>query len=485
MQKLVRVDFDPDIDSLEESKVKAKKTAPINVKEADKPMCIDKNSNFFYYTFYYGYDNSLEPDAEYINPVDRVDNIKRLSELEKKELVISLKKVGRRAITETGFIVIAKRLFLAVNSLIKNDSRFTTVQQAYYYAIFAKKADFPEIEANEFMDIAELYIYYNCKRRGKTMDADKIISPREFKTILNLCRNHNTPCEPTVFVSMFLDIDSHDYGSWRMDEDWFDTTSINDALFTTSDGRPILNRKRDDAKPQVIHVDDYYNSVRLRNTIKQAPNADEVAETLEFQRFIGAEPSLLLTLGTSLCKSVTFYNKYGRFGAESLASTAITAVSENLSSRNSSLKTRVETIIRNNNVKSPDISLNNEICDYAKNLSNSDITRINSRGSYSTYYNVITLFILDKIWQFYNQPCDQNQINTIAAIIHYYLYVIDSIYENVRSIFHDKGDDYIDLLKMSKIVEDMVKNGDFCSYPSEFCVEKAKALYFSGKYGKN
>lgn len=58
-------------------------------------------------------------------------------------------------------------------------------------------------------------------------------------------------------------------------------------------------------------------------------------------------------------------------------------------------------------------------------------------------------------------------------------YVIDNIYENIRSVFRDKGDDYIDLLKMSKIVENMVENGDFCSYPKEFCVEKAKTLYFS------
>lgn len=53
-------------------------------------------------------------------------------------------------------------------------------------------------------------------------------------------------------------------------------------------------------------------------------------------------------------------------------------------------------------------------------------------------------------------------------------YNIDNIYENIRSVFRDKGDDYIDLLKMSKIVESMVESGDFCSYPKEFCVEKAK-----------
>lgn len=287
------------------------------------------------------------------------------------------------------------------------------------------------------------------------------------------------PCKPTVLVNMLLSIDSHGYGSRQMNEDWFDTTSINDALFTADDGRIILNRKRENVKPQIIHVEDYYNNIRLRDVIKQAPNADKVAETLEFKRFIGAEPSLLLTLGTRLCRSVAFYNKYSRFEAESLASTAITVVLENLSSRNSSLKTRVEAIIRNNNVKAPDISVNNEICDYAKNLSNSDIIRTSSCGLYSKYYNVIA-----KIRQFYNRPCNQNQINTIAAIIHYYLYAIDSIYENIRSIFHDKGDDYIDLLKRSKIVESMVEGGDFCSYPVEFCVEKAKALYFSEKYDK-
>lgn len=480
IQKLVRVNFDPDIDSLKEFKVKAKKTALANTKEADKPMYIGKNANLFYYTYYgYGYDNSLEQDTDYINPVDRVNSIKRLSEAEKKELAINLKKVGRRAITETGFIVIAKRLFLAVNSLIKNDSHFTTVQQAYYYAIFAKKADFPAIEANEFMDIAELFIYYKCKRRGKAMDSNKTISPLEFKTILNLYRNYNMPCKPTVLINMFLDIDSHDYGSWRMDKDWFDTTSINDILFIADDGRTILNRKQEDVAPQIVFVDDYYNNIKLRDTIKQASNADEVYKTLEFQRFVGAEPSLLLTLGTRrLRKSIVFYNEYGKFGVDPLASTAITSVLENLSSRNSSLKTRIETIIKNNNVKSPGISLNNEICDYAKNLSNSDIIRINSHGRYPTYYNVIALFLLDKIWQFYNQPCDQNQINTIAAIIHYYLYVIDTIYENIRSIFHDKGDDYIDLPKMSKIVENMIESGDFCSYPQEFCEEKAKMLYF-------
>lgn len=146
MQKFVRVDFDPDIDSLEEFKVKARKTVPVNVKEVDKPMYIGKNAKLIYYVYYgYGYDNSLEPDVEYINPVSRVNSIKHLSEAEKKELVINLKKVGRRAITETGFIVIAKRLFLAVNSLIKNDSRFTTVQQAYHYAIFNKKLILPKL----------------------------------------------------------------------------------------------------------------------------------------------------------------------------------------------------------------------------------------------------------------------------------------------------------------------------------------------------
>lgn len=506
MQKFVRVDFDPDIDSLEESNIKAKKTAPINVKEADKPMYTSKNASPFYYVYYdYGYDNSLEPNVEYINPVDRVDNIKRLSEADKKELAINLKKVGRRAITETGFVVIAKRLFLAVNSLIKNDSRFTTVQQAYHYAIFAKKADSPEIEADEFMDIAELYIYYNCKR-GKTMDADKIISPREFKTILNLCRNYNMPCKPTVFINMFLDIDTHHYGSWRMDEDLFDRTSINDALFTTDDRRTILNRKRVNEEPSIIPVDDYYNNVRLCDAIRQANNADEAYKTLEIQRFIGAEPSLLLHFGVNLSLYLATYkmlheNAFRIVIEDSLFGNIMDATSV----YNRELNNIVSTIISSNSVKASDLNLNNEICDYISSdiLSEDDwdvIGRYSWRGP--AYYAIITLFLMKKIKDYYNSEFNQTQINTIAAVIYYYLYPMKIIYndifdkikydrktpETAKKYYsfteHQSTRDLVDFNLLYKIMRQMVNDGDFCSYPREFCVEKAKMLYFSKKYDK-
>lgn len=503
-QKFVRVDFDPDIDSLKEFKAKAKKTAPVNVKEADKPKTTGKNTNIFYYV--YGYDNSLEPDVEYINPVDRVDSIKCLSDVDKKELAINLKKVGRKAITETDFIAIAKRLFLAVNSLIKNDSRFTTVQQAYHYAIFAKKDSSLEIQANEFMDIAELYIYYNCKRRGKTMDVNKIISPREFKTILNLCRNYNMPCRSTVLVNMFLEIDSHDYGSWRMSEDWFDRTPINDALFTTDDGRTILNRKRVNEEPQITPVDDYYNNVRLRDAIRQANNADEAYKTLEIQRFIGAKPSPLLYFGVDLNLYLAIYKmRYENAFRIVIEDSLFGNIMDATSVYNKELNNIVSTIISSNSVKASDLNLNNEICDYISSdiLSEDDWDII---GKYSwrelAYYAIIILFLMKKIKDYYDREFNQTQVNTIAAVIYYYLYPMKIIYndifdkieydrktpETAKKYYsfteHESTRDLVDFNLLYKIMRQMVNDGDFCSYPREFCVEKAKMLYFSKKYDK-
>ena len=416
--------------------------------------------------FYEHYKNlcSQEQDSRYLNPIRRVSRNRTVfEEARKQQLMLNIRKINDRSYGDDRFYAIARRLFFGINSILnKNDPEFTTIQHAYSYAITGETADTPVIEDDMFLDMANicaLQMSYNPER-----SSDKF-NLKEIRILADLCKKYAT----TTLAALMIEIRTGMF--------------FKEAMITYSHGRTIYYDKSpiDDSDESWL-CDDYYdayNNMLLNNVLSNSKNANEMAKTLEFQRFIGAEPSLLLTLGTSLCRSVAFYNKYGRFGAESLASTAITAVLENLNSRNSNLKTRVEAILRNNNVKPPSISLNNEICDYVKSLSNSDIIRINSCGLCITYYNAIVLFVLDKIRQFYNQPCDQNQINTITAIIHYYLYAIDNIYENIRNVAHDRGDDYIDLLKMSKIVENMVENGDFCSYPKEFVEQKAKTLYFS------
>lgn len=94
------------------------------------------------------------------------------------------------------------------------------------------------------------------------------------------------------------------------------------------------------------------------------------------------------------------------------------------------------------------------------------------------YYNAIVLYIFDKIKHFYNQRFSQEQVDFIASIIYYYLYPIFKIEHTIYDKSHDSDSRDFRSSKVSEIVKNMVENGDFCSYPSEFIEQKAKALYF-------
>lgn len=496
MLRFVRVDYDPDIDSLKEFKAKARATNPVNIKETNEPKPAGKESHFFYYV--YGYDNSLEQNPEYINPVDRVYGIKSLSDADKKELIINLKKVSRKTIKNFSFVTVARHLFLAVNSLIKNDSRFKTVQQAYSYAISGEKADFPKIEATEFMDIAELSVCYYDKRHEKPMSQNKVLSIRELKTIIGLCRNYNMPCKPTVFASMLLDIDNHDYGSHLMDDYKFDMTPINNTLFVSHGRNALLNEES-----PIISAYDMYNNMRLRSIVGQAKSAEEVYKTLEFQRFKGDEPSLLLNFGVDFCRWLALYEMFfGNSESEyaGIDSPQFYHIDESATSfYNKEIADTVDYIIKHNHVKASDFNLDNEIRDYIDNdMSTADWEWLRkSRSNDLKYKNLLIMFLIKKVKDYYNSEFDEAQVNKIAAIIYYYFYPINKAYdyicEKIKSDLKDPEaakkyvffaenlyvPDIIDTKKLSKIIQNMVENGDFSSYPKEFIEQKITTQYFS------
>lgn len=481
LQREFKVYFDPDIDDFEQFSACAD-----NANAA--------NDSVMFYTVY-GYDNNLEEDANFRNPVERVYSLKSLSDADKKALIINLKTVCRKAITEIGFRIIARQLFFAVNSFIDGKNRFKTIQQAYAYALSGEEDGCPTIEANEFLDIIKLYLYVRCMYRRDKLNYMDFPTIREIKTLVNLCHNYSIRYDAITLESIFIDIDCNDYGysSFLTGEP---TTTNNrlsdDSLFRTIDGHTIIdNNSFTEDSQNTGHLEDLYNTVRLRNVVKKAKNADKAYKTLEFQRFIGAEPSLLPAFGTIFCMSFAVYEMiYKNNGSRFVNPTCFNDILECVENDNSELNAAVSTIIKNNSVKAPDASLNSEICSYIKTISNKNFERISSYTLHKIdYYNGIALFLINKIKHYYRSSITQDAVNTIAAIIHYYLRAInkmhnaiidklDSINPSNNNLYGGRMN-YVDSNKFSKIIENMVKNEDFCSYPIEFCVEKAKMLYFS------
>ena len=480
LQREFKVYFDPDIDDFEQFSARA-----------DNANAGDSSAMFYSVC---GYDNSLEKDANFRNPVERIYSLESLSDADKKALIINLKTVCRKAIIEVGYIAIARRLFFAVNSLIDGKNEFKTVQQAYAYAISGEKTNSFMIEANEFLDVVKLYIYVRCIYLNSSRDYARFPDLREIKILVNLCNNYGTRYDATTLESIFIDIDNNDYGYSSALTGEPTTTNnklLDDNLFKTIDGNTIIdNNNLIDNSQSTGYLEDIYNNVRLRDIIKKAKNADEAYKTLEFQRFIGAEPSLLPAFGTVFCGSFAIYEMiYKNNGC--VNSTCFNDILACIENDNSELNAAVSTIIKNNSVKAPDSSLNSEICSYIKTISSNDFEQISSYTLHKTdYYNGIVLFLINKIKHYYDGTITQDAINTIAAIIHYYLHTInkahnaiidklDSIGTSNSGSLYGGRRNYVDSNKFSKIIENMVENEDFCSYPIEFCVEKAKMLYFS------
>ena len=480
LQREFKVYFDPDIDDFEQFSA-----------HVDNANASDSSGMFY---CVYGYDNSLEKDTNFRNPVERVYSLKSLSDADKKALIINLKTVCRKAITEIGFRIIARQLFFAVNSLIDGKNEFKTVQQAYAYALSGKEDGCPIIEANEFLDVAKLHLYAECVYRSGIKKYVNFPTLLEIKILVDLCNNYNTRYNMTTLESIFIDIDNNNYGCIPSSagERTVTNTLLDDSVFSI-DGHTIIDKSSFASNGQNTgYLDDFYNNVRLRNVVKKAKNADKAYKTLEFQRFIGAEPSLLPAFGTIFCRYFAVYEMfYQNSGYKVVNSTCFNDILECIENDNSELNATISTIIKNNNVKAPDSSLNSEICSYVKTISSNDFERISSYTLHKTdYYNGIVLFLINKIKHYYDGTITQDAINTIAAIIYYYLRTINKAHNAIIDKLDNIGTsnsgslyggrkNYVDSNKFSKIIENMVENEDFCSYPIEFCVEKAKMLYFS------
>lgn len=297
---------------------------------------------------------------------------------------------------------------------------------------------------------------------------DELISPREIVLLHELAHKN------TVFAENML------------------RTIIPDLIYTRK--RPLidmLNRdpffyKNDSNAPTKtsgnscfsMNDDDLYNNMLFSKTLKHAKNADDVAKTLEFQRLVGSEPSLLLQFGTSFCTNFAVYRSYKKTGYKKYSSFYFITSELEPNNLRDKFTTRIEAIIKNDSVKKPDISVNNEICSYISNLSTHDIAKYRNVGIGIDCYNTIILYIFDKIKHFYKQRFSQEQVDFIASIIYYYLYPIFRIQNTIYDKSHDSDSRDFCSSKVSKIVENMVKDGVFCSYPSEFVEQKAQALYF-------
>lgn len=480
LQREFKVYFDPDIDDFEQFSAHADNANAGN------------SSSMFYSV--YGYDNSLEKDADFRNPVERVHSLKSLSDGDKKALIINLKTVCRKAIVEIGYRIIARQLFFAVNSLIDGKNEFKTIQQAYTYALSGEKANPFIIKAGEFLDVAKLYLYVKCMyRNGKNYA--KFPALREIKILVNLCHNYGVRYDATTLESIFIDIDNNDYG-YRSSFTGEPTTTNNklsiSSLFRTIDGHIIIdNNSLIDDSQNTGYLDDLYNNIRLRNVVKRAKNADKAYKTLEFQRFIGAEPTLLPAFGTIFCQTFAVYEMLYQNNGYIINDTSFNDILACIENDKSELNGFVSTIIKDNSVKAPDSSLNSEICSYVKTISDNKFERIRLYTLHKTdYYNGIALFLINKIKHYYDSSITQDAINTIAAIIHYYLHPLNKARNAILDKLDSKNSgnscslyggrrNYVDSDKFSKIIESMVKNEDFCSYPIEFCVEKAKMLYFN------
>lgn len=213
-------------------------------------------------------------------------------------------------------------------------------------------------------------------------------------------------------------------------------------------------------------------------TLKHAKNADDVAKTLEFQRLVGSEPSLLLQFGTSFCTNFAVYRSYKKTGYKKYSSFYFITSELEPNNLRDKFTTRIEAIIKNDSVKKPDISVNNELYSYISNLSTSKMNKYKNIGVGIGCYNAIILYIFDKIKHFYKQQFSQEQVDFIASIIYYYLYPIFRIQNTIYDKSNDSDSRNFSLSKVSKVVENMVKDGDFCLHTSEFIEQKAKILYF-------
>lgn len=453
MHGMVRVYFDPDIDVYSDFTTKHQTSS-------------DEKGVFY---DVWGYDNELEEDFWYLNPIDRIFKLNSLPEADRRNLELNIKKIARKAICDKFYYTIARRLFYATNSLIDNNNQFTTVQQAYSYALSGETFDSPTIPAADFITLAELY---SCVWRAHNHDENginELISLREMIILLEIMhKNHVFKDNIASVLNMLAYVREESLIDRLGFDSFFDDDTIFGARKNTFIGR--------------INMDDLYNNIQFSNILEKAENANGVVKTLEFQRLIGSEPSLLLQFGTGFCNDFAICNfckATSIYGKNLIFDIFIKDLEPN--SLGATFMARIETIIKNNSVKKPDISVNNEICSYISSLSTHDITKYRNVGIGIDYYNAIVLYIFDKIKYFYEQKFSQKQVDFIASIIYYYLYPI----YNIEGIIHDKSHDNdgenslrFRLSKLSKIVENMVKDGDFCSYPSEFIEQKAETLYF-------
>lgn len=453
MHGMVRVYFDPDIDVYSDFTTKYQTSS-------------DENGVFY---DIWGYDNELEEDFMFLNPINRISKLNCLSEADRRSLELNIKKIMRKAVCDKFYYTIARRLFFAINSLIGNN-RFTTVQQAYSYALSGETYDSPAVSAADFTTLAELYSCVWRAHNHNENGINELISLREMIILLEIThKNHVFKDNITTVLNMLAYVREESL----IDRLRFDSL-IDEAVFGTQ--KKTFNGG--------TNMDDLYNNIRFSDVLRRAENTDEVGKTLEFQRLVGSEPSLLLQFGTGFCNDFAIYNFCRKtnpciYDEDQIFDIFIKDLEPN--NLGATFMARIEAIIKNNSVKKPDISVNNEICSYISNLSTFDIAKYKNAGIGIDYYNAIVLYIFDKIKHFYNQQFSQKQVNTIASIIYYYLYPI----YRIEGIIHDKSHDSngenslrFRLSKLSKIVENMVKDGDFCSYPSEFIEQKAKTLYF-------
>ena len=455
MHGMVRVYFDPDID------VYSDFTTKYQTSSDEKGVFYDV----------WGYDNELEEDFWYLNPIDRVSKLNSLPEADRRSLELNIKKIMRKAVCDKFYYTIARRLFYAINSLIDKDSQFATVQQVYSYAFLGETFDSPIVPAADFTTLAELY---SCVWRAHNHDENginELISLREMIILLEIMHKNHVFKDNIVSVLNMLAYVREESLIDRLGFDSF----LDETVFSTRK-KPISNG---------INMDDLYNNIQFSDVLRRAEKADDVVKTLEFQRLVGSEPSLLLQFGTGFCNDFAIYNFCRTtnpyiYDEDQIFNIFVKDLELN-SLLGATFMARIEAIIKNDSVKKPDISVNNEICSYISSLSTFDIAKYKNVGIGIDYYNAIVLYMFDKIKHFYEQKFNQEQVDFIASIIYYYLYPI----YRIESIIHDKshnsnsdGGLRFRLSKVSKIVENMVRDGDFCSYPSEFIEQKAKALYF-------
>ena len=449
---IVKVYFDSDIDVYSDFK-------------GENQTFSDKNGVFYTVC---GYDNSLETDSRFLNPISRISKLDYLPESDKRSLKLNIKKIARKAVCRMFYYPIARRLFFAINSLISKDSRFTTIQQAYSYAFSGKTTGSLNISHDDFTTL--IWLYERVWRRDNTAEDNTsklLISPREILILHELAHKN------TVFAKNMLEI--IDVLIYVRKRPLIDTLDSNPFFYKNDSSAP----KKTSSNGYInMNTDDEYNNMLFSNVLKHAKNADDVVKTLEFQRLVGSEPSLLLQFGTSFCTNFAIYRSYKETDYKKYSSFYFITSELEPNNLRDRFTARIEAIIKNDSVKKPDISVNNEIYSYISNLSTSKLNKYKNVGTGIGYYNAIILYIFDKIKHFYKRRFSQEQVDFIASIIYYYLYPIFRIQSIIYDKSHDSDSRDFRLSKVSKIIENMVKNGDFCLYTSEFIEQKAKTLYF-------